>query len=81
MIELMCHIRRWFPFKHFHKMTTEEMLQWIEKAIKEVTIWDNGKNHKVTEYSDYTIEGNKLTVFSVKTGKPMLQYEINEGEI
>ena len=78
MIELMCYIRRWFPFKNFHKMNTEEMLKWIENAIKEVSFWDNGKIHKVTECANYIIEGNKLTVFSVKTGKPMLEYEIKE---
>ncbi len=78
MITLMCYIRRWFPFKHFHEMTTEELLQWIENAIKEETFWDKGEIHKVRERANYIIEGNKITVFSVKTGKPMCEYEIKE---
>lgn len=78
MITLMCYIRRWFPFKDFHKMTTEELLQWIENAIKEETFWNKGEIHKVTERANYIIEGNKITVFSVKTGKPMCEYEIKE---
>lgn len=78
MIEMMCYIRRFFPFKNFHEMTTEELLQWIENAIKEVDFWSKGEIHKVIERANPIIEGNRLTVFSVKTGKPMCEYEIKE---
>lgn len=81
MIELMCYIRNWFPFKYFHEMATEDLLHWIENAIKEVTFWSNGEIHKVTECAFHIIEGNKLTVFSVRTGKPMIEYEIEECKI
>jgi len=78
MIVLMGYIRDNFPFKNFYEMIIEESLQWIENAIKKVDFWNKGEIRKVTERANYIIEGNKITVFSVKTGKPMCEYEIKE---
>ncbi len=80
MIEMMCYVYRWLPMKSLSKMSTEDLLQYIENSINEVKIWDKGKLHRITEYASYEISSNKLTVFSVASGKPMVEYEIEGGE-
>ena len=66
------------PYKSLAKMSAEDLLHWIEKSINELKIIYNGEIHRITEYASYEIIGNKLTVFSLDTGKHIAEYEIKE---
>jgi hypothetical protein len=78
LIQLLHEVMQWFPFEEINDMSCDQCFSWLERAIEETSIIKRNARYSLTDCVRKEIKGNKLTLYTLYKGNPMVEFEIAE---
>lgn len=80
LIELLYHVKTYFPFDYLEDMTTKEAVDWIERSLSEVNYVRRNSVSKLKDFVCVEKTDTKLMVTTAFKNKPMVEFEVKIKE-